>query len=134
MDGDESTDEFEELEEELLRWIQEIDEGDDALYAAARASTKKLKELKEKLARLRSRLLTGGRKRKKPQRSHAEHHARLIEDWFGTPEVTIDGVVHEGKDPWQDDAHFNRRFRMGPKMFCRLLYEIRDPVIGHIQF
>ena len=42
MDGDESRNEFEELEEELLRWIQELDEGDDAIYAAARASTQKL--------------------------------------------------------------------------------------------
>ena len=134
MDGDESTDEFEELEEELLRWIQELDEGDDAIYAAARASTQKLAELKEELAILRSRLLTGGRKRKKLQRSHAEHHARLIDDWFGTEDVIIDGVVHEGKVPWQEESSFNRRYRMGPKLYCRLLHEIRDPVTGHIEF
>ena len=96
-----------------------MDEGDDALYAAARAFTNKLAQLKEELAKLRSRLVTEGRKRKKPQRSHAEHHARLIDDWFGTPEVIIYGVVHEGKEPGQDDAHFNRRFRMGPNVRAR---------------
>ena len=104
MAGQESTTKFEELEKELLKWIQEWDEGDDVVYVAANASTIKLAKLKEELAGLRSRLVTGGRKRKKPQRSHAEHHARLIEDWFGTPEVSVDGVVHEGKESWQDES------------------------------
>ena len=134
MDDDESADDFELLEEELLRWIQELYEGDDVMYAAARASTKKLADLNAEVAMLRARLLTGGRKRKKQRRTHEEHHARLIDDWFGTDDVTIDGVLHEGKEPWFEESSFNRRYRMGPKLFCRLLYEIRDPVTGHIQF
>ena len=73
----------------MLRWIQELDEGDDVMYADARASTKKLAELRAELAMLRSRLLTGGRICKKPQRSHAEHHTRLIDDCFGTDDVTM---------------------------------------------
>ena len=42
--------------------------------------------------------------------------------------------MHEGKEPWQEESSFNRRYRMGPKLSCRLLYEIRDPVTEHIEF
>ena len=83
---------------------------------------------------LQTRLATGCRKRRRKHRSHAEHHQRLLEDWFGLPAFTENCVEHESKEAWQDENHFNRRFRMGPKLFCRLLYEIQDPETGHVEF
>ena len=50
------------------------------------------------------------------------------------PAFTVDGVVHESQEPYLDDYHFNRRFRMGPVMFSRLLYEIQDPDSGHVEY
>ena len=35
----------------------------------------------------------GGRKCNRIQRSHAEHHKRLVDDFVGTPAFSIDGVV-----------------------------------------
>ena len=89
--------EYEGLEDEVLKWATEWDEADDAVYAAARASYMKLARLKREKIALQTRLATGGRKRRRPQRTHAEHHMRLIDDWFGKPAFTVDGVVHESQ-------------------------------------
>ena len=70
--------EFDELEDELLKWITEWDEADDAVYAAAKASMIKLAKLKLELEELRTRLNTGGRQPKRLKRSHASHHLRSL--------------------------------------------------------
>ena len=135
MDGREDRTEFDDLEDELLKWVTEWDEADEAVYAAAKASMIKLAKLKLEQLELESRLNSGGRKRRRKQRSHASHHLRLLEDWIGIPaSVDAEGNVHESKEALQDDAHFNRRFRVGPKLFLRLLYEIQDPDSGHVEF
>ena len=125
---------FDDLEDEVLKWALEWDQADDAVYAAAKASMIKLARLRKEQIALQSRLLTGGRKRPRPQRSHAEHHARLLEDMFGKPAFTTDGIVHESQQAYMSEFHFNRRYRMGHKLFGRLLYEIEDPVTGDIEF
>ena len=86
---------FDELEDEVLRWCTEWDDADEAVYVAAKTSMLELAELKLELEELRTRLHTGGREPKRRQRTHAAHHLRLLEDWFGVPADPIDGVEQE---------------------------------------
>lgn len=129
-----ATDAFESLEDEYAKWATGWDEADDAIYAAARKAWLKLARIKREKLELLERLATGGRNRRRPQRSHAEHHKRLIDDFFGSPAFTADGVVYEATPAWFDLPKFHRRYRMGPKLFSRLLHEIQDPVSGHPEF
>ena len=127
-------DAFESLEDEYAKWATGWDEADDAIYAAAKKAWLKLVRVKREKLFLLERLATGGRTRKRPQRTHAEHHKRLIDDFFGSPAFTADGVVYEATLAWFDLPKFHRRYRMGPKLFSRLLHEIQDPVNGHPEF
>ena len=79
-----ATDAFESLEDEYAKWATGWDEADDAIYAASRKAWLKLARIKREKIALLKRLNTGGRIRKRPQRSHAEHHKRLIDDFFGS--------------------------------------------------
>ena len=73
------------LEDEVLEWALSWDRADDAIYAAARALYIKVARVKREIEALRKRIATGGRARKRNQRSNVEHHKRLIDDFFGTP-------------------------------------------------
>ena len=134
MEGMDDRTPFDELEDEVQRWATEWDESDDALYIAAKASMRKLRGLKREKLALQTRLETGGRRRRRSQRSHEDHHKRMLEDMYGVPAFDADGVVHESRPPYMSDFQFNRRYRMGPKLFARLLFEIQDPVTGHEHF
>ena len=83
---------FDDLEDELLRCATVLDQADDALHAPVYIKLARLK--REKIALL-TRINTGGHKRNRDQISHAEHHKRLVDDFFGTPAFTKDEVVHE---------------------------------------
>ena len=134
MEGLDDRTPFDDLEDEVQKWATEWDESDDALYAAAKASMKKLARLKREKIALQKRLESGGRKRRRLQRPHAEHHKRMLDDMYGQPAFSADGVVHESRPAFMNEFQFNRRYRMGPKLFARLLYEIQDPLTGHEQF
>ena len=92
-------DSFETLEDEYADWATAWDEADDALYAAARKEYVKLARIKRVKFALLERIATGGRTRKRKKRTNAWHHQRLIDDFFGTPAFTEDGVVHEAVHP-----------------------------------
>ena len=78
---------------------------------------------------------TGGRVRKRQQRTHKEHDQRILDDYYGTPAVTLDGKIIEAKKPaWQFLQDFYRRFRMGPKLFSKLLFEIQHEETGYPEF
>ena len=81
MAGLEGRTQFDDLEDELLKWTTEWDFGDDAIYAAAKAA---------RLNRQKIALLTRyPRKRRRPLRSHAERtvdrrlvwHAHVYRRW-----------------------------------------------------
>ena len=42
------------------------------------------------------------------EQRNAEHHTRWIDDWFGTPAFTKDGVVRETKPAWQELRNFHK--------------------------
>ena len=67
----------------------------------------------------------GGRTRKK---------SKSINDYVGTPEFSQDGVVHEAVEAEIGMPNFQRRFRMGPNLFTRMLHDIQDPGTGHEAF
>ena len=97
MDGQGVFTGFDEQEFELLRWATSRDEADEVVYAEALATMTALDVLKKKRMVLLTRLASGGRKRKHVQRPHEEYHKKLVEDIFGVPAFTVDGVVHESQ-------------------------------------
>ena len=125
---------MDDMENDLLNLIREEDATSAATLKALRASYVRLSRLRRERLAIKKRMAEGGRKRKNPQRSNAEHDKRIMDDFFGTPAVTIDGVIHEQIPAWQSLHTFYRRFRMDPKLFAKLLKEIQDPVDGHKMF
>ena len=127
--------EAEGLEDDLLAWLTEWTAADIEAEAELRAAYIRQARIKREKAAIRKRMATGGRKRKYPQRTNDEHHQRIVDDYLGTKEVKIGGVVIKAEVPaWQSLKHFYRRFRMGPILFCRLLDEIQDDETGHADF
>ena len=94
----------------------------------------KLVRLKrEKISLLRM-IDTEGRKRNGDQRSRAQHHRRLADDFFGTPAFTKDGVVPEAipaklSQMIPDGSKLSQTILDGSKLFPGLLHEswIRRP-------
>ena len=121
----------EDVEEDLLKWIIQEDAVDLAAYAEIRASYIRLTRIRREKAAIYERMKIGGRARKRRQRTNTEHHQRILDDFFGTPEVTIDGVVHEAILARQSLQSFCKRFRMGDILFSRLLLEIQHKETGH---
>lgn len=70
-------------------------------------------------------LETDGRTRKK-RKSHKKAHHKIIDDYLGTSAFSEDGVIHEAFEAEMDLANFYRlyRFRMGSKLFTRMLHDI----------
>ena len=126
-------DEFEDLEEENMRWATEWDEADDAIHADARRIYLKLAKIRREKRKLLESVHKGGRKRKQYS-SHAKFDHNIRSDYFGFPQFSEDGVVHEAVEAKYDLAKFYRRYRMGPKVFERMLHDIQDPVNGHKEF
>ena len=126
--------EMDDMEDAFLKWFREEDAEDAAVDKEVRASYVRLCRLRRETLAIKKRMAEGGRKRKNPQRSNAEHDKRIMDDFYGTPAVTIDGVIHECIPPWQSLHAFYRRFRMGPKLFAKLLKEIQHPEDGHKMF
>ena len=126
-------DEFEAMEEDTMRWATQWDEVDDMIYAAARREYIQRARVRREKKKLVQKLARGGRRRKK-RRSHPALHQKILDDYFGTPAILKDRVVHEEKEPDISLEDFHRRFRMGPILFLKLLHEISDPVIGHPAF
>ena len=123
------------METEALKQITEEDAADRVAYAEIRASYVRLCRIRREKAAIAERMKTGGRIRKRNHRSHAEHHQRIFDDYFGTPAVKEDGViVKEAIPAWQSLQSFYRRFRMGAILFSKLLFEIQHKETGHPEF
>ena len=99
----------------------------------------KLARLKREKIALQRRIDTGGRKRHRDQRCHAEHQRRLADDFFGTPTFIKDGVVHEAipaklSRMILDGSKLSQTIPDGSKLFPRLLHEVQDPETGQKEF
>ena len=51
-------------------------------------------------------------------------------DCFGAPAIDVNGVITRGIQARFSVKKFQRRFRMSPKRFSKLLHEIQDPERG----
>ena len=122
---------LDDLEDDFLNWITEEEKLDEEVFEELKQEYIKLGWLREERAKIIKRMAEGGRSRRRSQRTNAEHHQRIKDDFFGTKETTIDGVLHAEVPAWQSLAHFIRRFRMGPTLFSRLLLEIQHPETGY---
>ena len=117
------------LEADLLKRIIEEDTMDKTAYAEIRASYIRLCRIRREKALIIERMKTGGRIRKRRQRTNAEHDKRIFDDYFGTPAVTEDGkIILEEIPAWQSLQCFYKRFRMGPILFSKLLFEIQNVI------
>ena len=127
--------EEEGLEDDLLPWFTVWQREDREVEAELQSSFLRLRIIRREKAVIFQRLLTGGRKSKHPQRTNEEHNQRIMDDYFGMPEVKVNGVVvKEMVPPWQTLAHFTKRYRMGDVLFSRLLEEIQHEVTRHKMF
>ena len=115
--------------------MNDEDAIDKLAYAEIRATYIRLRRIRREKAAIIERMKTVGRVRKKQQRTHKEHDQRISDDYYGIPAVTLDGKIVEAEKPaWLSRQDFYRRFRMGPKMFSKLLFDIQHKDTGHPAF
>ena len=124
-----------DLEEEgfvaYSTWHSSDDEAAENMEAVLRNITK---IRKERIA-LQTRLRLGGRKRYRAKFSHAFYEWVIRADMYGQPAFTdANGVEHPSQPAHDSEYQFNTRFRVGPKRFAQLLYELQDPVSGNEEF
>ena len=120
-------------DEDLMKWATIDTAEDNALYGAYQRDYVKLSRARRSKLHWLNQLEKGGREKKQVAR-HQEFNHRILADYFGTPAISIDGVVHEARPPFFRVPKFYRRFRMSPKMFMQLYHDITDPDIGHDEF
>ena len=95
----------------------------------------KLARLKrENIALLRS-IDTGGHKRNRDQRYHAEHHRRLADDFLARPRLPKMGSCTKLFPPnfhrrrYRMGPVFHRRYRMGPSCFHACFAKSRTKIL-----
>ena len=126
---------LDDTEEEAYEYITGWNSSDDEACENTKSIMRNLTKLRQQRIALLTRLNTGGRARRREQRPHSFYDTVIREDMYGVPAFTdADGVHHPSRPPYMSEYQFNRRFRVGPKRFARLLYEIQHPDTGHVDY
>ena len=114
------------------RYIAEYrDESDDDLIYFYNAHCDEIDTLTARIDTLKRKLRSGGR-RHKLIADHGWYHANITRDYFGTRAVYSEdgkllGIKKKARFPVK---RFHRRFRMSPRLFERIFWDITDPEIG----
>ena len=72
---------MDDMEDDLLKWFRQENAQDAAVDKELRASYFRLCRLRRETLAIKKRMAEGGRKRKNPQRSNAEHDKRIMDDF-----------------------------------------------------
>ena len=126
--------ELDEFQDELYASATTWNDSDDEKCENMKAIMRNLTKLRRESLALQTRLHSGGRIRTRLQRTNYWYDTVIREDMYGVPSHTADGVEHPSRAPYMSDYQFNRRFRVGPKLFARLLFEIQHPETGHMYY
>ena len=118
---------------DLMKWATCDTEEDEREYAAYRKDYVSLMRCRRRKVELLRQLEKGGRQRKQAAR-YSVYHRRVLEDYFGIPAFSADGVLHDAVPPFFRAPKFHRCFRMSPRMFMKLYHDITDTVTGSDEF
>ena len=108
------------------------DESDEELISYYNAHCDEIDTLSADIATLKRKLRSGGRKPKLVV-DHGWYHRNIERDYFGTRAVyDVEGNLKKAKKKARFPVkRFHRRFRMSPRLFERIFWDITDPEIGH---
>lgn len=111
------------------------DESDEELIAYYHAHCDEIERLGAHVETLQRKLRSSGRQPKLVA-DHAWYHANILRDYFGTRAVYgNDGKVLKKKKKAQLPVkRFQRRYRMSPRLFERMFFDITDLEIGSCFF
>ena len=84
---------------DLMKWASCDTAEDAAEYAAFRRDYVSLSRCRRRKVELLLQLEKGGRAKKQRGR-YSVYHKRVLEDYFGIPAFSADGVVHEAVPPF----------------------------------
>ena len=111
------------------------DESDEELISYYNAHCDKIDALSAHIETLQRKLRSGGRHAKLLV-DHPWFHANIERDYFGTEAVyDADGnEIKKKKKARFPVKRFHRRYRMSPRLFERIFWDITDPEIGSLFF
>ena len=130
-------DEFRRIRRECSRraTAEYRDESDEELISYYNAHCNEIDSLSAHIATLKRKLRSGGRKAKL-EVNHCWYHRNIERDYFGTRAVydAAGNLKKKKKKARFSVKRFHRRYRMSPRLFERIFWDITDPEIGHSFF